>query len=89
VSYLLDTCVLSEFARKKPDARVLDWLSEQHETDFFLSVVAIGELAKGVTIGMADGLIGATAAAHAMLVITRNTSDIAATGAAVFNPWTD
>ena len=38
---------------------------------------------------MADGLIGATAIAHSMAVVTRNVDDLAATGAMVLNPWED
>lgn len=46
--YLLDTCVLSELARPKPDTRVAAWLDEQNEDDLFLSVLTIGELESGV-----------------------------------------
>ena len=42
---------------------------------------------RGVTVSMADGLIGATAIAHSMTVVTRNVDDMAATGALVLSPW--
>lgn len=34
-----------------------------------------------------DGLIGATAITHNLIVVTRNVADIAKTGAKVLNPW--
>lgn len=34
-----------------------------------------------------DGLIAATALAHGMTVVTRNTADFTHTGAAILNPW--
>ena len=46
--YLLDTCVLSEFARKQPHPAVTDWLDAQCEDDLYLSVLSLGELQKGV-----------------------------------------
>ena len=48
MSYLLDTCVLSEFVKPQPNGRVVKWLRAQDENDLYLSVVVIGELARGV-----------------------------------------
>ncbi|MEW6754441.1 MAG: type II toxin-antitoxin system VapC family toxin [Candidatus Latescibacterota bacterium] len=138
MSYLLDTCVVSEFARPAPDQRVLQWVGAQAEEELFVSSVVLGELAKGiarledgprrrrlaawlhsdlrarfgdrvlgvsaevalkwgeltgeairrgVAIGMADGLIGATGIVHSMTVVTRNVQDLEATGAVVYSPW--
>lgn len=42
---------------------------------------------QGVQISMADGLIAATALVHSLVVVTRNTNDIAPAGIPVFNPW--
>lgn len=140
MSYLLDTCALSEFAKPSPAKALMDWLDAQPEEELFTSAIVLGELARGVglledgakkrrlgawlhndlrarfgdrvlgvsaavaqkwgeksgeaarrgvTIGMADGLIGATAIAHSMTVVTRNVDDLAATGAMVLNPWED
>ena len=140
MSYLLDTCVLSEFARPQPDVRVVEWLQAQDENELYLSVVVLGKLGRGIahlpdgmkrrrldawlhtelrtrfrgrifevteavvlewgersgallrdgqTISMADGLIGATAMVHSLVVATRNTRDIAITATPVFNPWID
>jgi hypothetical protein len=48
VAYLLDTCVLSELAKPRPDAGVLGWLEEADEGRLYLSVVTLGELEKGI-----------------------------------------
>jgi len=135
VSWLLDTCVLSEPARKTPDPRVVQWLADQAEEELFISVLTLGELWKGAallpdgrkrrqillwlqrdirqrfegrilpvdeTVSLAwgqlladaerplpaiDSLIAATAVAHQLTLATRNTEDMADSGAAVFNPW--
>jgi toxin FitB len=42
---------------------------------------------RGRPIPSIDGLLGATAIVHNLTIVTRNESDLAATGAAVFNPW--
>jgi toxin FitB len=49
VSYLLDTCVLSEFQRPTPQATVVAWLRAQEEETFFLSVLTLGELQRGIS----------------------------------------
>lgn len=36
-----------------------------------------------------DGLIAATALRHQLTIVTRNTRDMEASGAALFNPWED
>jgi toxin FitB len=48
VSWLLDTCVISELARPKPSTFVVDWVHTCDETELFLSVITIGELEKGI-----------------------------------------
>lgn len=48
MKYLLDTCVISEPMKKKPDAKVISWLDNHDEQQFFLSVISIGELLKGI-----------------------------------------
>jgi predicted nucleic acid-binding protein len=44
---LLDTNVLSEVSRKKPDFKVLDWIGH-YEPLLYLSAVVIGELSFGI-----------------------------------------
>lgn len=48
MSYLLDTNVVSELARARPEPRVLQWLSSVADEALFLSVLTLGELRKGV-----------------------------------------
>ncbi|WP_322509327.1 type II toxin-antitoxin system VapC family toxin [Anaerolinea sp.] len=48
MSYLLDTCVLSEFTHRQPHPRVVEWLAEADEDTLFLSVLAIGEIQHGI-----------------------------------------
>ena len=43
--------------------------------------------AAGRPLGMADGLIAATALVHDLTLWTRNTRDFADTGVRLFNPW--
>ncbi|MGH9801380.1 MAG: type II toxin-antitoxin system VapC family toxin [Blastocatellia bacterium] len=49
MGYLLDTCVLSEFKKKQPEQKVIDWLDAQVEETLFLSVVTVGEIQKGIS----------------------------------------
>jgi hypothetical protein len=48
VSWLLDTCVLSELVRPRPKAPVVNWVTQRDEDALFLSVITIGELEKGI-----------------------------------------
>lgn len=48
MSWLLDTCVISELARPRPSASVVDWIRACDERELFLSVITIGELEKGI-----------------------------------------
>lgn len=48
MSWLLDTCALSEYIRKSPNQQVIDWLDEQDETSLFISVISLGEIEKGI-----------------------------------------
>ena len=48
MSWLLDTCALSEYARKVPTPQVIAWLDEQDESSLFISVITLGEIEKGI-----------------------------------------
>lgn len=54
MTYLLDTNVLSEVQRPRPDARVLAWLDQVDEDRTYLGVVSVAEIARGVA-QLADG----------------------------------
>lgn len=45
--YLLDTPVVSEYLRKKPSKKVIDWLDQQDEHSLYISCLTIAELKKG------------------------------------------
>ena len=49
MNYLIDTCVISELVKTKPDLRVAQWVRLQDEESLFLSVITIGEIQKGVS----------------------------------------
>jgi len=48
VSLLLDTNVVSELAKARPNAKVIAWLGSAPSTDLFLSVITLGEIRKGI-----------------------------------------
>ncbi len=47
MSYLLDTCVVSELSRRRPDPGVITWMSEADVYSLHLSAMTIGELRRG------------------------------------------
>ena len=136
--FLLDTNVISELVKAKPEARVTKWIESADETLLYLSVLTLGEIRKGIAslphsarraaleawldhdlalrfsdrilsidqevadrwgqiagsaaarkspLPVIDGLFAATAQQHNLILVTRNTRDIAATGVPAFNPW--
>ncbi|MFZ5807499.1 MAG: type II toxin-antitoxin system VapC family toxin [Verrucomicrobiota bacterium] len=138
MSYLLDTCVVSEAVRKIPHPKILRWIDSQNESNLYLSVITIGEIEKGVAklsdskkkrrirhwlekdlrqrfqnrilpiseeiaiqwgmiqghaekigrrLPTLDSLIAATALVCDLIVVTRDTQAIEASGAKIFNPW--
>lgn len=50
MNVLLDTNVLSEPMRARPDSRVLLWLHELDEDRAFMSVVSLAEIRRGVAL---------------------------------------
>lgn len=48
MSYLLDTNVLSELVRPKPNSSVISWVDGMPDEALFISVLTIGEIRKGV-----------------------------------------
>jgi predicted nucleic acid-binding protein len=48
VNYLLDTCLLSELRKPKPDIGVVEWISDIEESRLYISVLSLGEIQKGV-----------------------------------------
>jgi len=50
MSFLLDTNVVSELRRKRPDRAVIRWYDGVRSDDLFLSVLVVGELRRGVEL---------------------------------------
>src|SRR5512140_1665543 len=48
MNYLLDTCVLSEYTRRKPNGKVIRWIEEMDEEKLFMSAITIGEILHGI-----------------------------------------
>jgi tRNA(fMet)-specific endonuclease VapC len=48
MSYLLDTCVISELVAKQPNQKVVDWIDRIDNEQLFLSVITLGEIERGV-----------------------------------------
>ena len=49
MKYLLDTCVISELVKAKPNKKVVSWVTSNDEANFYLSSLTFGELYKGVS----------------------------------------
>ena len=47
MSYLLDTCVVSELSRPRPDPGVVAWMSDADVASLHLSAITLGELRHG------------------------------------------
>jgi predicted nucleic acid-binding protein len=48
MSYLLDTCVISELISRQPDISVVRWVDKTNERSLYLSVVTLGEVSRGI-----------------------------------------
>ena len=48
--YLIDTNVVSELRKPRPNARVVQWLENIDDKDLFLSSVTVGEIQAGIEI---------------------------------------
>ena len=48
MNYLLDTCLVSELIKRRPEPQVVDWVRQQPEDRLYLSVVTLGELQRGI-----------------------------------------
>jgi toxin FitB len=48
MTYLLDTCVISELASTKPNQSVVAWIDDLNDEDIYLSVITLGEIRRGI-----------------------------------------
>ena len=51
---LLDTCVVSELTKPKPNPELARWFASEHAEDLYLSAITIGEIRRG-TAQLAPG----------------------------------
>ena len=49
MKYLIDTCILSELIKARPSEKVIEWVSSKSEENFYLSVLTVGEIQKGIS----------------------------------------
>ncbi len=49
--FLLDTNIISELIKPKPEARLTEWVESADEDLLYLSVLTVGEIRKGI-VGM-------------------------------------
>ncbi len=49
MSYLIDTCVMSELSKPRPDGGVVGWMSEADPDSLHVSVITLGEIRRGVS----------------------------------------
>lgn len=50
MSFLLDTCVVSESTKLVPSDKVLRWLEVQNEQELFISAITLAEFWKGIAV---------------------------------------
>jgi len=48
MNYILDTNVISELVKGKPNSKVVAWLDRVDPDNIYLSVIALGEIRKGI-----------------------------------------
>jgi toxin FitB len=48
-NFLLDTCVVSEFTKRRANPGVVAWLASEDERSMFLSEIVLGELETGLS----------------------------------------
>ena len=89
MKYLLDTCVVSELAKKRPSESVLRWIESVEEDDLFVSSVTIvgRTMREGNARSPLDMQIAATAFKFGMTLVTRNIRDMQGVGVQLLNPF--
>ena len=92
---------ISKLEDERRQVKIQRWLDSDLKTRFTDRIISVSEdvaltwgilegesESKGQPIPVIDVLIGATALAYNLTVVTRNIDDIVQTGARVLNPWT-
>ncbi|KTC86387.1 type II toxin-antitoxin system VapC family toxin [Legionella brunensis] len=55
MKYLLDTNIISELVKPRPNERVVQWVGEKDSSILYISVITLGEIRKGIG-GITDSL---------------------------------
>jgi len=90
MKYLLDTCMISELARHRPNENVVRWVDE---LDVDLGVMLewgrlAGQLeAAGTPMPAMDALVAAIARHGDFVLVTRNEADFQHADVRLVNPW--
>ncbi len=50
MSFLLDTCAISELTKPDPNAGLMRWYQVTDETDLYLSVISLGEIQRSIAV---------------------------------------
>ncbi len=85
--WLLDTCVLSEFARARPNAHVADRLAAADESTLASSVLTLAAMHSKPESTPRYPRACATAIAHGHAVATRNERDCVDFEVPIVNRW--
>jgi toxin FitB len=47
-AFLVDTNLVRELVKARPEQRALDWVADQTATDLYLSAITLGEITRGI-----------------------------------------
>lgn len=50
MSFLLDTCTISEIQKKKPNEGVINFLNSINDSSSYISAITVGEITKGISL---------------------------------------
>lgn len=88
MTYLLDTNVISEVRRKRPDPSVVDWFEHVDADELRLSVLVLGEIRQGVErLRLSDPASAETIALWLEQLTQRFANQIAPISAEVADLW--
>lgn len=84
--FLLDTNVVSELRKPKPQAAVLDWLRSADDASLFISVVTLAEIQAGIEVTREQDAAKAVEL-EAWLELVAATYNVLTMDAATFRDW--
>jgi toxin FitB len=96
MAWLLDTNILSEIRRLRPEPKVLAFIAGNRLDELYISSVTLADLRFGLleegrktghTFSQPDLIIAATGLHHGLTVVTRDRSDFDKARVQVLNPW--